>query len=769
MIAPRDAAARRWPSEPVPFFGSCVLLVASLVLVFARVAVPADGSVGHPDGPFDRLGLRVSASGGPQGVLRDDMVIESVDGVSVDDLLGNPAWAGLPGGSSGSVHTYRVLEHSRVRDVQVELHEFRLEDTLAGPQGLLAFGLASVGLAAMVLRRRSSDPAAGALLVFATSLTAIGVCAVFGAGPGDLAFAPWLWALWRVLNVAGFCGALWALCVFAMLFPRPPAWIAARPRLPAVTYLIVAAVAVSDGPVLALGFGGLEYLRAEYDLGPLPFIPLLVLALWTCAGNIRRARRDLAARRDLRVVGIGLGIAVGGLVGLNLIPTSVLTVADPVFLIPLGALPLSVAYAVLRRGSFDFPVVVNRTIVYTLLTVALIGAYTVGVMVLQHALRISALSASIPFTAVLAVAFAPARIRVQRLVDRRLYGRRDDPYAVLAEVSRGLAASGAPVEALGRLAEAIRVALRFPRVAVRVSGDAEAAGEIVAQIGFAEGDPVVIPLLHRGRHLGVLEVWPRSPGEALGESDLRLLDDLAAQAAVTADALRLGQALARSRARALTASADERDRIRRDLHDGLGPTLTGISLQLSAALDHLPAAAPAAEFVARAAADTALAKTEVRRLIEGMAPVELEQFGLMMALRSLADRFNADPRSGLSPGHLVVEIDGPGEIPAVSPAVEVGAYRIVAEALLNAARHSGGRRCGVRVGIETAVLVVEIRDDGTGVVAPRAGGVGLASMQARANALGGRFELSTRQDGPGTWVRAELPLDAEPDDVGGPR
>ena len=758
--------AERWrPAAMVPVIGSLALFVAVVVLFVARLVVSTDGA-GHLDGrPFDEFGLVIDPADPASTQLRSGMVVQAIDGVTIDDLLSDGP---IAGGDVGEVHRYRVLAGHRVRDIDIELRPLRAGRVASTAGVLLPAGVVLLAIGIYVFARRPREESANALLAFGVAMFAIGFGAMYGMEPADLAFRPWLFALGRFVNEASFVTLLFSLSWFAITFPRPPPLLRRRSWLVSATYVALASMLLVEPALILTRQASLGTLRTLYDLSGVLLAPVLLVTVVSLVTNVRRARRDPEVRRDLMVVAGGLATTGVLFAGLNLVPDAVVAVPDSVFVFALLPLPLCVAYALLRRGLFDARAVVDRTIVYVVLTAGLVAGYTAGTAVLQSALRVSDLTASVPFTALLAVGFAPARDRVQHVVDRVMYGRRDEPYAVLAEVGRGLQASGQPAESLQRLVEAIADALRLPHVAVRLesgSADADAPGTTAAETGVPVGEPLRLPLVHQGVRLGLLEASPRSAGEPFGLADLRLLADIATQAAVASNALRLTDALARSRARAVTASQDERERIRRDLHDGLGPALAAVSLQLAAALDHLPGDAPAADFVRRADAAAATAKTEVRRIIDGMAPVQLDRFGLMAAVRSLGDQLNSDPAAG-SPGHPVVGVEGPASLEAVAPEVEVGAYRIAAEAMLNACRHSGGRRCDVTVRVNCEALVVEVVDDGVGIPSDPKPGVGLRSIRERAAAMGGAVEVAVRATG-GTCLTATLPVTGA--DEPGPR
>jgi signal transduction histidine kinase len=206
-----------------------------------------------------------------------------------------------------------------------------------------------------------------------------------------------------------------------------------------------------------------------------------------------------------------------------------------------------------------------------------------------------------------------------------------------------------------------------------------------------------------------------------------------------------------SRAAVVSAVEEERRRLRRDLHDGLGPRLTGVAYAADAArniVDRQPERA--AELLTGLRAEAGDAILEVRRLVEGLRPPSLDQVGLEQALRQHARHvFGADGTP------MTVNVDVETPLPTLGAAVEVTAYRIVVEALTNAARHSGGDHVRVTLGTDGDALVIDVRDNGQRD-RQWSPGVGLTSMRERAEMLGGTVTARTGTDG-GT-VSARLPL-----------
>jgi two-component system, NarL family, sensor kinase len=208
----------------------------------------------------------------------------------------------------------------------------------------------------------------------------------------------------------------------------------------------------------------------------------------------------------------------------------------------------------------------------------------------------------------------------------------------------------------------------------------------------------------------------------------------------------------------VAAREEERRRLRRDLHDGLGPVLTGIAFKADAAGNTLPAdPARAGELLGQLRADTTAAIGDIRRLVYGLRPPALDDLGLIGSLRQQSARLAQRP-DGSS---VAVELDAPEDMPLLPAAVEVAAYRIITEAMTNAARHSGATSITVRLALpEGGTLRIEVSDDGVGPGSPWQAGFGLISMRERAAELGGSCEAGPA-DGGGR-VTASLPLTPSP-------
>ena len=495
--------------------------------------------------------------------------------------------------------------------------------------------------------------------------------------------------------------------------------------------------------------------------------------------QIYRYRRvsNRAQRQQTKWVVFGIATALTGFWSINLAlsvvapaPTSAgalatLMIGFMLMYLAVLLIPLSIGIAMLRYHLFDVDVLINRTLVYGALTASVVGIYVLIVGALGALFQASGNPLIAPLaTGLVAVLFQPLRDRLQRGVNHLMYGERDEPYAVLARLGQRLDATLAPDAVLPTIAETVTQALKLPYAAITLDYDGMCV--TATAVGTPVADPVHLPLTYQGATIGQLVLGPRAPGEPFSPADRRLLDDLAHQVAVAARAVRLTvelQQLAgdlqRSRERLVVTREEERRRLRRDLHDGLGPTLAALALSASTITDLIPTNPTAAASLAKQLeADIRATVGEIRRLIHGLRPPALDELGLAGAVRDRAVQLTSRQQSGAVPG-LQVTVEAPERMPSLPAAVEVAAYRIVEEALTNVARHAQARTCAVRLAL-TDALEVEIADDGSGLPAERRAGVGLLSMRERAAELGGACAIEGLGES-GTRVYARLPLPKE--------
>ncbi|MGW6197769.1 sensor histidine kinase [Kribbella sp. NPDC055110] len=428
--------------------------------------------------------------------------------------------------------------------------------------------------------------------------------------------------------------------------------------------------------------------------------------------------------------------------------------------LPILLVPVAVAVAILRYQLLDIRLVVSRSVLYLLLTGAVVAAYLALVLVLDRTVRHQvSLNSSVLATLVIALAFNPARVWLQRTIHRAFYGARQDPVRAMVEVGASLGAVadiGADIGAdtvsgagLDGVLDALCRVMRFPAAAVLVDGNQVS---VYAELPAARH---AIALRSGAERLGELVVGLRPGEQRLDPADERVLTLLAAPLAVAVRARRLADQLRDSRERAISGREEERRRIRRDLHDGLGPVLTAVVLNAEAALRLLDTDRERSSVLLARLRDLTIgAVEEIRRLVDQLRPAALDGLGLVGALREYVAA--AGPRS--DGGALGITVDAPPELGELPAAVEVATYRIVTEALTNVIRHSSATTAGVRLAVEQDRLRLEVRDNGFNDGPEWQPGVGLASITERAAELGG--ECDVRYDRTGCTVSVVLPLGA---------
>ncbi|MGH8890675.1 MAG: sensor histidine kinase [Acidothermaceae bacterium] len=465
---------------------------------------------------------------------------------------------------------------------------------------------------------------------------------------------------------------------------------------------------------------------------------LIVLGAGSCgvlAIVVRLRSASGAERARLQWLVLGVTCLVGSAMGGVAVSG---TGADAAFGVGMVLLIVCIGVAAIRHQLFDIGTALRRTVLYALLTALLLAAYlaaVAGAGALAPGRRIA-----YAVVAIVALIAAAARDQLQHAVDRMLFGHRHDPLAVLSRVRARLDMATGPMDALAQLAEALRAALKLPYVAVTSDDPRLALVSAGVDVGAVED----IAAHDHGEQVGSLLVGRRHPDERFDASERAALDEVAQQAGALLASASLLHDLERSRETMVLAREEERRRLRRDLHDGVGPQLAGIAMQLDSLAGSLTGEQAARAERLRDQLRNAV--TDVRHVVEDLRPPALDELGLVQAVRQLAEPLGS-----------IVRVDAAEPLPPLHAATEVAGYRILAEAMTNAVRHSQCTACVVAIRAERAWLVLEICDDGTGLAPTATPGVGLQSIRDRASEVGGRLEVADRAGG-GTVVRARLPL-----------
>jgi signal transduction histidine kinase len=398
------------------------------------------------------------------------------------------------------------------------------------------------------------------------------------------------------------------------------------------------------------------------------------------------------------------------------------------------ALPITIGIAILRYRLFDIRLVLSRTLTYLLLIAAIVAVYA-GLLFLTDRLLSDRTAGGLVAVGVVAVAVHPAYLWLRRWSERWVYGLRSDPRTAIRLMGDRTDAAD-PDGIIAAVTDAVAVALKVDRVWVELPGP-------------GSDEALRTPMMHRGEQVGHLAVEV-PPGRDFAEADRQLLADLARYAAILVRSEQLNDELRDSRSRIITGREEERRRLRRDLHDGVGPSLAAIVLKLNAAQSRTDPGQRDA-LLGETRDEVKETITEVRRLVDDLRPPAIDEVGLLDAIRQRADALS---------GGVTFEVTGPdglagpgAQLPA---AVEVAAFRIASEAMTNVVRHSGATRCLVRVELNGAFQLT-VADNGRGTDRTTSRGVGWTSMRERAAELGGSCTITSQLSG-GLIVRAVLPL-----------
>ena len=533
----------------------------------------------------------------------------------------------------------------------------------------------------------------------------------------------------------------WSIGLFMplalMLFPDG--------RLPSPRWRPVAVGVIATAPLFALEMGG-----GSESLGPgLPngypawsgydslgalwtaaeIRTLLALLLAAVALMVRYRRADTTARRQLQLLLLSTITVAGVTTSWSFVagtPTVVL------FAIPL--IPVAVAVAILRHQLLDIRLVVSRAVTWLLLSLGVIAAYVLLVALLDTFVS-AQFGRSVVATVAVALLVGPVLPRLQRLVGRAMYGDRNDPARVVSRVGQHLQ-TGTPAS-LAEVAESIQAALRVPHVAVR--SDETCLGQAG---GSPAGATQEVTLTYGQEVVGRLVIGLRPGERALGRPDQEAVGLIAGPLALAVHAMGLSSELKASRERLVAAREEERRRLRRDLHDGLGPVLTGLAFAADAAAN-LQSADPVrtANLLDTVRSHARTAITDVRRVVDDLRPPALDELGLVGALRQRADQvaYRADGTP------VQVCLVSPDDLHALPAAIEVAAYRIATEALTNVVRHARATRAELRLSCDDT-LEVQVLDNGpaNGAWSP---GIGLQGMRERTDELSGRFEAGPSESG----------------------
>ena len=406
----------------------------------------------------------------------------------------------------------------------------------------------------------------------------------------------------------------------------------------------------------------------------------------------------------------------------------------------------TVGIAVVRYRLYAIERLINRTLVYTTVTLLLAGTYAAVSLGLGVFLGHGSVQATAAATLVVALSFRPLRMRTQSLVDRRFARQRYEGLRAMRTFEDDVREGRRPPEDVGTI---LASALGDPLAALlfwlpESETFADVTGEIVQSLpadGRARSE-----IVREGARTAVLLHDPA----LLDRPDL--LSGILAASALSVEIARLRvevrlqlQEVQASRARIVEAGYEERRRLERDLHDGAQQRLVSLGLHIRRMQRALPAEvgilAPALDEIVD---EIGSAIADLRHLAAGVRPARLDD-GLAVALRDLA-------RSTPIPVDVVAPIE---RVPA---SVEAAAYFVACEALTNAVKHASASRIRLCASRENGTLHLYVQDDGVGGAHPRRGS-GLAGLQDRVEAHGGSLQIAS-QHGHGTRIEVAIPCES---------
>lgn len=730
-----------------------LLLLGSVSMILMRSLAPSDGTVVSVGNTALPDGMVVVRSVTREDGLRPGDRVVAIDGRPLADIT-------VPGsqaqGRVGDVLVYQVDRAGVTIMVPVTLAAFPLGHQLLVNWPALLLELALLSVAAFLAVKRPTLPAVHA----AVTATA---CTLFvSAGAGVLHLEAydlvagtqfWRWATGELARAV-----LWGMVLhFAFAFPTLPRrpgrarWLVLVYVAPLLAHLLLIAGALVQGRT---GLSLLSVVASPATVVALVYpsiVPIVLLAGFR-PGRLRERGRMWWLAASLGLAGalyVGLWAIPQQISGSGLLPDSL----HPLVFLPV---PVAIALAVLLDGALDADFVVSRAMLYGAQIVLAAALYTVaaGLIMLLRPLD-NPFWAQVTAVTLVALLVHPVRGRLERRINLRFFGNVADPYQVMSVLANQLQTTPTPAAMLPGIVKAIGIALRLPHVAIElVRGEAT---ETAASFGTPAGALLRLPITYQNERVGILIAAARSGRDDFTVRERQLLADVAGHAGAVTEAVRLTNDLQRNRRELVQAREEERRRLLRDLHDGVGSQLAAVSLGLQAARSSVSRNPDAASHLLdRLSDELNVSIAEIRRVAYDLRPPVLDQLGLTTAVREYAATLSRGAVDGEHPTPLTVVLDMPDHLPTLPAAVEVAAYRIICEALTNVARHARTDTCAVRIRIG-AGLELEVMDDGLGLPKASRFGVGLGSMRERAAELGGTCTIEPRRPR-GTLVRAVLPV-----------
>ncbi len=395
--------------------------------------------------------------------------------------------------------------------------------------------------------------------------------------------------------------------------------------------------------------------------------------------------------------------------------------------------PLAICIALNKNALWRTDPFVRRTMLYTSLTLSVVLIYFAIILSLGWLFNQGfGLTNSLVATGTVAILFHPIQQALRQRINQMLYGQRDDPYTVMTELSKGMEDSVDTHTTLNNFCESTSNVLKLPFMGIWLANTNNTA---IASYGSQlNTDIIEFPLKYESERLGTLKVARRVVGEAFNQSELVLLTTIAQHISIICHNYLLAQALQNSREQIVRGREEERKRIRRDLHDGLGPTLASTALQLETARQLIYTKPEKGDIILKNL-ETKMSQTltDVRSIVHDLYPSLIDQFGLEEALKQEVQTFESST--------LKIDLAINGQIDNLSAATEVAIYRIIQEAIHNIHKHAQATKCSIHIDRSKIELSIQICDNGIGLSTDDTAGIGLQSIRDRVSELSGNIQF----------------------------
>ena len=722
----------------------------------------SDGTHINPDVNFSQWqedGVIVTVIDDNQNDLRDGDVVLAIEGEPLSSWV-DRLFCGLqfcnsptpPTLGEGTILTYTVLRNNEEQTVQSTIRPYPFWEVVRRSWGGLAFPIFSYIIFLALFLKRPDEPSVYALVLAAAGLLG-SMGWAFGHDTVGILNGTGFW-LYRFATETIYWLSVIGVLHFMLVFPKP------LPFVEKQRWIVLAIY-----PLCFFLYGFLLFLSRQFTSNKLLWMAntftaqSVVVSLFYGAAflalflNYRTLTQD-RERQQIRIVVFTTGLLLLLSLVIRSLPTMLfgesLVTSNEIAILAL-IIPIAIVFAVLRNNLWGIDFIINRTLVFTSVSAVIVGLYIILVAAIGRVLQTETnLPTSILATGIVAVMFQPIRLRLQSLVNLAMYGKRDDPAAVLTELAQQLEKTNTSSSILPNLVQTIAQTLKIPHVAIWKSVTADQF-EPIAMWGQTPEHVEKIPLNYQNKSIGTLIVAPRTPEEPFTRDEMQLLNTIAALTANTVQAVQLSDELRRSRQRIVSAREEERRRLRRDLHDGLGPQLASQTLSLEA-IDQLMSTNPqkAHELVTILKQQAQEAILDVRRLVYNLRPPALDDLGLVGALQQSAGNYER--------GDLRFRFHVDDDLPELPAAVETAVYRITQEAMTNVVRHANASLCTITITCTKDKLRLKVQDNGQGLQADHRSGIGLQSMVERATELNGTCVVKSLPEG-GSMVEAELPLE----------